>query len=457
MNTSANHSDNPPLEVDVSIEDFDILDILDRADGPMMHEDLLTKYMEEESTKEGLLDGLTRLTKANLIYSRNTHGQNTKYSISDEGVQALIKHRSQVSDVHAPAIQKISEQTLEPAPRNLGKAIEAVFKPYTNHFAINTGFKNNIIQSVLPDWSQMLMPKWDIPTVNLPESLVNNITANLQLLAQWSPAYSQNFIKTSYVDLVQQLIPEIDKFSEIANSLAWGWGKFLSSCDLDHLRQCMTDEGIPHVFIAPEPICTELHHLESSEERESFILEKSGLIIDYCEKSILLTASAEGQVFATEMIEAFRNNHYISAQSIAGCLIDPLLNEYISTLSNPNSTEATLGALLKQNQAKLMMTRRPEEIKGNQPFEVDLSKRYEDLPLSMFLTIPIFLSACSHYRSGDDLPSSFSRHATVHSGDPSHFTELNALKAIMAVTVALWGLNPVHRQKVEGEQSTSVE
>lgn len=227
----------------------------------------------------------------------------------------------------------------------------------------------------------------------------------------------------------------------------YGWDCLLIDPDEFNVPEFLADTGIPLAGSTPPAISRAVMDTDP-DDLESVLLAHRDAILTQCRR-VLDVEDGEHKTsrhLTSRAIDLLEAGHFEGAQALASCALEPLLA--------PTWAAAVAAELVPRPEGmsdghyphhatNLLKRRTP----GNLPPEAtpSVAERYEatlgNFPLAV--TAPVLLSALTHQ---DNIPPSgnYSRHATVHPGDPGHFTQANAMRAIMTVASLAWATQPLH-------------
>jgi hypothetical protein len=180
----------------------------------------------------------------------------------------------------------------------------------------------------------------------------------------------------------------------------------------EDLASIAAEHGIPLTWVTPQETIEKLRKTTSLDEREEILVEDRDFILALCDEELQKVrrpdlAGMRGLLL--DSVDALRGGHSAPVQALAVCVLDGLL-----TLDGHSSRSAKkLGKELSEH------------------VRVDQLTRLVTLaPLGVVFTA---------WQPGqnDPAPRILSRHVTVHATAPEHFTEVNALRAVMVASSLL--------------------
>lgn len=221
----------------------------------------------------------------------------------------------------------------------------------------------------------------------------------------------------------------------------FGWDCLLIDPDEFNVPEFLADTGIPLAGSTPPEVTQALMDADPG-VLESVLLANQDAILTQC-RHVLNASCGEYETsrhLANRAIGVFEAGQPEGAQALASCALEPLLAPIWAAAVAAELVprpEGMSDGQYTEHTTRLLKYRAP----GSLPPETtpSVAERYEatlgNFPLAV--TTPVLLSALTHQ---DNVPpgGNYSRHATVHPSDPGHFTEANAMRAIMTVVSLLW-------------------
>lgn len=200
---------------------------------------------------------------------------------------------------------------------------------------------------------------------------------------------------------------------QLRNSLPPNWP---SDVDEHALLAVVQDEGIPLVWVPRAEIVDAVLGAADRNARLELLVEYQHMIVDDC-REVLAAMDAEGlsgQVpLASKAVEALAGDHFEAAQALAVVVTETAVAQSISG---------------KYEVVKKQVLFDPQLV----PYGL-LRLNAALAPIGRFYTI-------WWAGSGDPKPQELSRHVSVHHADAGHYTEANAVIAVMLVTSVLRAL-----------------
>lgn len=215
--------------------------------------------------------------------------------------------------------------------------------------------------------------------------------------------------------------------------------------------------GIPLLGSTPPTLCTQLLELPAGEREvlaEQVLARHRGAVLRQCRDVVSRerdTEHPDWYALAARAQDALEAGASEAAQALATVVLDRVVVELVESLID---TEAFLDrgdmepGKYKKLVKGLVLYEKPQGKAGEMftgPHE-----RYNALDRLIWqLTIPVLLSAYQTQRQEPE-PVNYSRHVTVHSASQAHFTDINALRAVMTTTSLLWLLDPTTAVEIGG-------
>ena len=215
---------------------------------------------------------------------------------------------------------------------------------------------------------------------------------------------------------------------QLRNSLPPNWP---SDVDEHAVLAVVQDEGIPLVWVPRAEIVDAVLGAADRNARLELLVEYQQMIVDDC-REVLAAMDAEGlsgQVpLASKAVEALASDHFEAAQALAVVVTETAVAQSISG--------------------------KYEVVKKQVLFDPQLVP-YGLLRLHAALA-PIGRFYTSWWASsGDPKPQELSRHVSVHHADAGHYTEANAVIAVMLVTSVLRALQELQEVAAASEEDAA--
>lgn len=205
------------------------------------------------------------------------------------------------------------------------------------------------------------------------------------------------------------------------------------SPDIDEEKalSVVLDEGIPLVWVPRADIVDAVLSVEERNARLDLLAERQRLIVDDCRAVLAATnhESLGSQVpLASKAVEALASGHFEAAQALAVVVTETAVAQAIS-----GSYEVVKRQVLFDP--------------GLVPYNL-IRLRGALAPIHRFYT-----SWWS--TSGIPKPQELSRHISVHHADAGHYTEANAIVAVMLVTSVLRALQELQEVAAASEEGAA--
>lgn len=215
--------------------------------------------------------------------------------------------------------------------------------------------------------------------------------------------------------LSDSLISQRDYFSKLARHISEVGASELPPNWVEmempeNLEVLLLDEGLPLAWIPPKDVLRKLFAAESAGARRRIISANRKTIVEACFDELsdikLNDAALSPWVddFALEAAHALREGRWRASQALSANLIDSILR---------NAIEATV----------------VKEVKSNPDKRID----WERFPMKSALVLGGLygIHVPFHIQRGDVVPTSFSRHASVHGVSIRQYKQVNAVIALM--------------------------
>jgi hypothetical protein len=209
--------------------------------------------------------------------------------------------------------------------------------------------------------------------------------------------------------------------SRLAEAVPENWRDIPYPC-LDATLHLMND-GIPLIWVPRSSVVAQLVQASGAAGRAEVLAEARQDVADDC-SAVLADVTAPHlaplAVMAAEAVRTLRDGHCAGAQALATDVFDTWLQLMVrrSILFDP--PRRRIGFYLN-------VVRQIEPVSGDLPI-VHLRAAGALAPV---------LLALARFFPGDEALTHFARHATVHAAIPEHYTEANAVVAVMLMTSAL--------------------
>lgn len=252
-----------------------------------------------------------------------------------------------------------------------------------------------------------------------------------------------------YKSLIQNIRLSAIDISKSLRTQLRGWEDAISDIEFDDIITLIATEGIPLIGACPPKISSQIVKASSQHERERIIIQSDVRILEFCSQVAHLSGGEDG-IFLSKSIEMYQKGEYISSQAVTAIALDPLFHRHAELLVK-NDSEMFRGLKAAKRYISVSEDRWNS---AKDPYPQKVQERFEDRSLATALILALFMSTHKFYDFAESsVPSVFNRHATVHSGNTKHFTQINALKGIMSVSCALWGFHKYHASYIEESMS----
>lgn len=252
-----------------------------------------------------------------------------------------------------------------------------------------------------------------------------------------------------YKSLMQNIRSSVIDVSKSLRTQLRGWEEAISDIEFDDVITLIATEGIPLIGACPPKISSRIVKASSQHERERIIIQSDVQILEFCSQLAHLSGGEDGK-FLSKAIEMYQKGEYIPSQAVAAIALDPLFHRHAELLVK-NDSEMFRGLKAAKRYISVSEDRWNS---AKDPYPQKVQERFEDRSLTTALILALFMSTHKFYDFGESsVPSVFNRHATVHSGNIKHFTQINALKGIMSVSCALWGFHKYYASYIEESMS----
>ena len=256
----------------------------------------------------------------------------------------------------------------------------------------------------------------------LNESVIDSLTATTHNLAPLLP-------DVTLIKLPKFELPDFPEFrrllEQLRGALPPNWSE---DVDEEMALVVVQDEGIPLVWIPRADVVEGLLAEDDRTARLAMLVQCRSMILEDCRKVLAETTedTLSGQVpLAKAAVEALAENHFEAAQALAVVV-----------------TETAIARTIDENYARVKrhMLLDPKMADWNK-----LRLHAALAPIGRFYTD-------WHWKSGRPQPLELSRHVSVHHADSTHYTEVNAIIAVMLVTSVLRALQELQELEAAAQQ-----
>lgn len=243
---------------------------------------------------------------------------------------------------------------------------------------------------------------------------------------------------TSLIDIIEQLDnvddPDAGEMAKSNHALAAAMSMWRpvnwhgSGLTPDQILRVASENGIPVAWVPPTAVLVELAATEQA-GRIGVLVARQHEVLDHCESLIAQCRGPElsdVQTLAGEALQALKAGHHAAAMALAVAVAEgPALwaserrVESFRTQQEEDKYKESLK--FKYELAKEEL----ESLKSG-----DHRSRLNVMRLALLAPIPKFFTRY-HADSGDPIPETVSRHATVHQPTVTHLSRENALLSVM--------------------------
>lgn len=275
---------------------------------------------------------------------------------------------------------------------------------------------------------------WALGWKNLTSQIMANAGLGERFLAQFTVDYSEilNQYK-SYFDL---------------DRILYGWSPIMLEAEPNRILNFLAETSIPLVGATPPSLGVELLNADA-DDRENILLASVDNILEQCSSALDPPETGDHAglfELANRALIAFEAGHLEAAQALATVALDRTVATQVNEVLDEDQLEPDDPDMSSQDYEAMVkvVIGMPSKHKNKDRWLGERTETLEDLDVRRFLTMPILISAYTPFSVKDDLtlPKRYSRHATVHSGEPQHFTKANALRALMTLVSLLWAWHP---------------
>lgn len=251
----------------------------------------------------------------------------------------------------------------------------------------------------------------------------DELTAQLnQALAPYAERMRKQWVDVfSGIDL-RPLLPTFELPADLVETLK-RWREFIPpnwprGVDVDRMTTAIADDGIPLVWAPRAEVVAEALAASDRAARVAALVARQELVIEDC-RAVLADMNSpayEGKVLlARQALDALEAGHHEAAQALAVVVAESAVASAIHPTYDKVKRKVLVSDLDKVRIA-------------------DLRLRAALAPLHRFYT------EWTEGKTPGPMPVALSRHVTVHSAAPQHFTEGNALLAVLLTSTTLRAL-----------------
>lgn len=268
-----------------------------------------------------------------------------------------------------------------------------------------------VVQDISKRLAEIAAPWTDQLAAQLGEALA---PYHERMRKQWADAFSG-------IDL-RPLLPTFELPADLVEALKrWrdlvppNWPR---GVDVDRMTEAISDDGIPLVWAPRAEVVTGVLAGGNRDARVAALLAHREHVIEDCRAVLDQVASPvyQGKVLlARQALDTFHAGHPEAAQALAVVITESA----VASAINPKYDKVKSRVLVSDLDAVHI---------------ADLRLRAALAPLHRFYT------EWTEGKTPGPMPEALSRHVTVHSAAPQHFTESNALLAVLLASTTLRAL-----------------
>lgn len=353
-------------------------------------------------------------------------------SVAENIALARGFQRALQSEETVPSLKTLLSPALSRLASDAGRISSAALSPQLrgtvnilgNHPSIARSLISPSALEILKTTSRAVVaPAMERLTIEM-SSIVQGTWSNIALPtidASWFPSFDSSWIRRLQQDVLRDLDSSVfDRLLESVRGryrrLPPNWWDVTSPIDVDgdDVRTMLLMEGIPMAWVPSAPLIERLLNAENGNQRRQLITNGWRGIVNDCETAVGQLPSSGAQSHARFIrlcVKAIRDGHFETAQALAANLIDTLGTSFVTTAK----TGHRWSLVTAKNQQK-QLTR------------VEIRNLLVLGPLSV---------AHNNFAAGEEIPRTFTRHATAHGVSRRQYTRANALIAVMNATALL--------------------
>lgn len=307
---------------------------------------------------------------------------------------------------------------------------------------------NNSEETRSSDENRVSRGAWKVPSPRIridPETLDwKNLASQIMTNAGLGRQFWEQFT-ADYNDIRKQIGSYFDP-----DVVLYGWSPIVRAAEPSCILNFLAETGIPLAGATPPSLGVELLDAETG-DREVMLLASKASVLEQCKAALEAQETGEHAALfdlANRALIGFEAGHVEAAQALATVALDRTVTDQLDEVVAESQMEVVGNPDMSleeyEDMVRVVLGRTHRHVKKSVWLK-DRTERLEELDVRRFLTMPILTSAYAGFSAKDKdavLPKNYSRHATVHSGDPEHFSEANALRALMTVVSLLWSWHP---------------
>ncbi|SHG92382.1 hypothetical protein SAMN05444351_3668 [Geodermatophilus nigrescens] len=202
--------------------------------------------------------------------------------------------------------------------------------------------------------------------------------------------------------------------------------------DVDRMTTAITVDGIPLVWAPREDVVADVLNATDWTARVAVLVEHQDAVIEDCQAVLdeVTSPTYEGKVLlARQALNALKAGHPQPAQALAVVV-----------------TESAVARAIHPTYDRVKNKVRLADLEDVHIYELRL--RAALAPLHRFYT------EWTEGKTPGDMPKALSRHVTVHSAAPEHFTEANAVLAVLTASTVLRALQELEEVRIAWKDPT---
>lgn len=194
--------------------------------------------------------------------------------------------------------------------------------------------------------------------------------------------------------------------------------------DLEDLEVLQLEEGIPLAWVPPNQVLTEVLACRTAAGRRRVIASESAAILKACLKELRRLRSDETREWrssARQAAAAMEAGHWRAGQALAAIALDTATEKFVRT----SYKDATLQS--RRGKGAVRVATPPGTSDDSLPTWRDV-----DYPRALLVLHSLY-GAFTEFnpRTGEQVPTQFTRHGTVHTMDRRQYSKANGLIALM--------------------------
>lgn len=204
---------------------------------------------------------------------------------------------------------------------------------------------------------------------------------------------------------------------------------------LEILEDLQLSQGLPLAWVPPSPVLSKLLSASSLEERQMLIDNNATMILDSCDFELNRLSDprlANWIASAREAVASMRSGYFRAGQALSAVALDSAISEFVSRSRRHAVVQSVNGKPTP-----------PGTLPTSSPTWNDV-----DHPRALLVLYGLWGSHKQYWKKkGDEIPGTFSRHATVHSMSDRQYTRSNGLIAVMHLVGLLCLLDEMMEQQ----------